>query len=97
MRTVTEREDSTRKVLYTAMVMAAGGREGYVRSQDGILNLSLSRPKEFGGFSPPATNPEYLFAAGFAVSFGSSLPRAAWDRKIAVKDSSVTASVGMSD
>jgi lipoyl-dependent peroxiredoxin len=52
------------KVLYTATATAIGGRQGRVRSDDGVLDTPLAHPKELGGPGGHATNPEQLFAAG---------------------------------
>jgi organic hydroperoxide reductase OsmC/OhrA len=55
-------------VLDTAEATSSGGREGRVRSSDGVLDMALSMPKELGGPGRPGTtNPEELFAAGYAV------------------------------
>ncbi|MCP3738610.1 organic hydroperoxide resistance protein [Rossellomorea sp. BNER] len=60
--------------LYTAKVTAEGGRAGKVRSSDGTLDLPLSMPKSLGGQGiEGATNPEQLFAAGYAACFDSAL------------------------
>src|SRR3954451_15951696 len=60
-------------VLYTATAHATGdGRNGHATSDDGILDLDLRIPKEMGG-SGGATNPEQLFAAGYAACFHSAL------------------------
>ena len=83
------------KVLYTAAATATGGREGQVRSSDGMLDMPLGMPKELGGSGRPATNPEQLFAAGYAACFENALRRAARERKIPITESSVTASVGI--
>ncbi|MGW3562202.1 organic hydroperoxide resistance protein, partial [Streptomyces sp. NPDC000963] len=59
-------------VVYTAEVASTGdGRNGAVRSSDGLLDLPLSSPKAVGG-SGTATNPEQLFAAGYAACFHSA-------------------------
>jgi osmotically inducible protein OsmC len=60
------------KPLYTASATATGGRAGHVVSADGILDLDLRPPKEMGG-PGGATNPEELFAAGYAACFQSAL------------------------
>jgi lipoyl-dependent peroxiredoxin len=83
------------KPLYTATATATGGREGQVRSSDGILGLSLSMAKELGGSGRAATNPEQLFAAGYAACFENAILRVARERKIAVNDLTVTASVSI--
>ena len=58
--------------LYTARATATGGRGGHVVSDDGILDVDLRPPKEMGG-PGGATNPEQLFAAGYAACFQSAL------------------------
>lgn len=58
--------------LYTTRVTAVGGRSGTVRSDDGILDLPLAMPKELGG-NGGATNPEQLFAAGYAACFENAV------------------------
>ena len=54
--------------LYKTRVNAYGGRSGTIRSEDGILDMPLALPKELGG-NGGATNPEQLFAAGYAACF----------------------------
>ena len=81
---------------YTAVATSSGGREGHVRSSDGVLDLPLSMPKELGGAGTPGTtNPEQLFAAGYAACFENALLRAARERKVQLNGSSVTARVGI--
>lgn len=60
------------KPLYTARATATGGRAGHAVSDDGILDVDLRPPKEMGG-PGGATNPEQLFAAGYAACFQSAL------------------------
>jgi Ohr subfamily peroxiredoxin len=60
------------KVLYTARAHVAGGRDGHGRSEDGELTVELRRPKELGG-DGGGTNPEELFAVGYAACFESAL------------------------
>lgn len=83
------------KVLYTATATAVGGRRGRVKASDGRLDLELSVPKEMGGDGGDGTNPEQLFAAGYAACFESSLRAAAKRRKRSVTNVSVTAIVGI--
>jgi Ohr subfamily peroxiredoxin len=81
--------------LYTAEALSTGaGRDGHVRTSDGRLDLDLAAPKEMGG-SGEGTNPEQLFAAGYAACFHSALQAVARSRKVAVTDSSVGARVGI--
>ena len=56
-------------ILYTAQATARGGREGEVVSDDGVIDLTLTMPKELGGPGGDHTNPEQLFAAGYAACF----------------------------
>jgi Ohr subfamily peroxiredoxin len=63
---------SLTKPLYTARATATGGRAGHAVSDDGIIDLDLRPPKEMGG-PGAATNPEQLFAAGYAACFQSAL------------------------
>ena len=81
------------KVLYTAVASADGGRaEGHVRSSDGNLDLPISPPKELGG-EGAGTNPEQLFAAGYAACFHSAVQIVARRMKQDASDSTVTAHV----
>ncbi len=82
-------------VLYTAAALSSGdGRNGHVRSSDGFLELDLTVPKEMGG-AGGATNPEQLFAAGYAACFHSAVKGVARHRKLTLTDSSVAAEVGI--
>jgi Ohr subfamily peroxiredoxin len=81
--------------LYTAEALSTGaGRDGHVRTSDGRLDLELAPPKEMGG-SGEGTNPEQLFAAGYAACFHSALQAVARAQKVTVADSSVGARVGI--
>lgn len=83
-------------VLYTAEAIATGaGRAGEVRSSDGVIDEQLSVPKELGGPGGDATNPEQLFAAGYAACFNSALALVARKEKVALDTSTVTAQVGI--
>jgi osmotically inducible protein OsmC len=82
-------------ILYTAAATARGGREGEVVSDDGVLDLSLTMPKELGGPGGDHTNPEQLFAAGYAACFHSALKRVAGMEKLDVHESSITAQVSL--
>ncbi len=84
------------KTLYTATATATGsGRDGQVESSDRALVTDLSVPKELGGAGGDGTNPEQLFAAGFAACFHSALQLVARKQKTSVAGSSVTAAVGI--
>jgi lipoyl-dependent peroxiredoxin len=83
------------KVLYTAAAMSSGdARNGHVRSSDGLLDFDLAAPKEMGG-AGGATNPEQLFAAGYAACFHSAMKAVARQKHIELTDSSVSAEVGI--
>ena len=82
-------------VLYTAVATARGGREGEVVSEDGVLDLTLALPKELGGAGGDHSNPEQLFAAGYAACFHSALKRVAGLKSLAADDSEITARVGL--
>src|SRR5580700_6479035 len=60
------------KVLYTAHAHVTGGREGHGRTTDGELEVDLRLPTEMGG-TGGGTNPEQLFAIGYAACFESAL------------------------
>jgi osmotically inducible protein OsmC len=83
------------EVLYTAEATAMGGREGHARTSDGRLDVDLDVPSEMGGSGGPGTNPEQLFAAGYAACFQSSLLRFAAGRKLDLSGSRITARVGI--
>jgi lipoyl-dependent peroxiredoxin len=83
------------KTLYEAKASVTGGRNGHVVSSDGILDVELSLPKGLGGPGLPRTNPEQLFAAGYAACFDNALIYVGSLRKIPVKDTRVTATVGI--
>ena len=82
-------------VLYTALATATGGREGGVGSSDGALNLDRAIPRELGGPGGVATNPEQLFAAGFAACFENAIRLVARRRRLPIGQASVTARVGI--
>jgi osmotically inducible protein OsmC len=83
------------KVLYTTEAVVEGGRAGHGRTRDGRLAVELSAPKELGGDGGPGTNPEQLFAVGYAACFQSGLLSVARGRKLDASDSTVTAQVGI--
>src|SRR2546427_9720453 len=82
-------------ILYTAEAVVEGGRAGHSRTSDGRLAVELSVPKEMGGEGGPGTNPEQLFAVGYAACFQSTLLSLARGRKLDVSDSTITARVGI--
>jgi osmotically inducible protein OsmC len=83
------------RILYTAESTAEGGRQGHARTSDGRLDVELDAPVEMGGDGGPGTNPEQLFATGYAACFQSAFLRYAAERKIDVSGSRMTARVGI--
>ena len=79
--------------LYTATATAQGGRNGRIRSSDGVLDMPLAMPKELGGAGGAVTNPEQLFAAGYAACFESAVRLIARKQKLPLADAAVTATV----
>jgi len=83
------------KILYTADALATGeGRDGHGRTSDGRLDLDLAIPAEMGG-SGNGTNPEQLFAVGYAACYHSALRLVGRQDKVDVTDSSVGARVSL--
>lgn len=82
-------------ILYTAEATVEGGREGHGRSSDGRVEVDLDIPAEMGGPGGPGTNPEQLFAVGYAACFQSALLRIATGRRLDVSGSRIIARVGI--
>ncbi len=83
-------------VKYTAVATATGGRDGKASTSDGNLSVALSVPKEMGGPGGAGTNPEQLFAAGYAACFLGALKFVSGQAKTPVPaDASITAKVGI--
>lgn len=78
------------QVLYTATAIAVGGRTGTVRTDDDKLDLRLAPPRKR---VPDATNPEQLFAAGFAACFTSALAEVAAAQQVDTRSASVSCRV----
>jgi osmotically inducible protein OsmC len=87
-------EDHKVRVLYTAEATATGGRRGHSETNDGRLSVDLSSPSELGGDGGPGTNPEQLFAVGFASCWQNAMLAIARRRELKADDSIVTARVG---
>ncbi|MDT5039327.1 MAG: lipoyl-dependent peroxiredoxin [Actinoplanes sp.] len=82
--------------VYTASATATGdGRNGHVRSVDGVLDFDLAVPKEMGGPGGALPNPEMLFAAGYAACFHSAVKTVASRQKITLTDTAITVDVGI--
>jgi osmotically inducible protein OsmC len=83
-------------ILYTTKASATGGRSGSAKSEDGVLAVTLTTPKQLGGDGAPGTNPEQLFAAGYSACFLGALKFVAGKEKVAIPaDATVTATVGI--
>lgn len=83
-------------ILYTAIATSTGeGRNGHVVSSDGVLDLDLATPKEMGGPGGARTNPEQLFAAGYAACYHNALRRMARKTGKSAEGSAVSADVGI--
>jgi len=81
------------KIVYTAVATSTGGRGGRAVSSDGILDVSLTAPKEMGG-PGTGTNPEQLFAAGFSACFNGALAMVAKKAGVDASGAEVTANIG---
>jgi lipoyl-dependent peroxiredoxin len=83
--------------LYTTKVTAMGGRHGQIRSEDGLLNMRLALPRQLDG-KGDATNPETLFAGGYAACFENALLRVSREAglRLADGDVEVVAEIGLS-
>ena len=84
------------KKVYTAVATADGRHNAHATSSDGVLDVPITVPKELGG-EGGGTNPEQLFAAGYAACFANAIQTAAAmrDQSETVRDSSVTAHVDL--
>jgi lipoyl-dependent peroxiredoxin len=83
-------------ILYTTQAVATGGRTGSAQTADGRLDVTLDTPKELGGNGGAGTNPEQLFAAGYAACFLGALKYVAGQQKVKIaEESTVTATVGV--
>jgi osmotically inducible protein OsmC len=81
------------KTLYTAEAHVTGGRvAGHGRTSDGVLEVDLRSPPELGG-EEPGTNPEQLFAVGYASCFESALAAVARRQKLEVGDVAIDSKV----
>src|SRR5881628_981848 len=81
--------------LYTASATATSGRDGLAKSDDGNLEVRLAVPKGLGGPGGTGTNPEQLFAAGYAACFGSAIGHVARSQKLNAVPISVSANVSI--
>jgi len=80
--------DRIMSTLYSTKVTATGGRHGHIRSEDGLLDMKLALPRELGG-KGDATNPETLFAGGYAACFENALLRVSREKGLRFADGDV--------
>lgn len=88
------------KILYTTHATATGGgrANGTSATEDGKISVNLSTPKEMGGDGGPGTNPEQLFATGYAACFLGALRAAAGRQHVKLPEGvTVTAEVSFAD
>ncbi len=86
---------NTLQSIYTTTATASGdGRNGHTASEDGQIDLDVRIPAEMGG-PGGATNPEQLFAAGYAACFNSALRLTATSQGVEIGESAVSATVGI--
>ena len=83
------------KAIYTAAATAMGGRNGHVKSDNGVLDIQVRTPKAMGGANDDYTNPEQLFAAGYSACFDSALNHVIRQEKVKTGETSVTAKVSI--
>jgi len=83
------------KTLYNIGATAKGGRNGQVKSENGVLDLAVRMPKGLGGANDDYANPEMLFAAGYAACFDSALNLVIKSEKVKTGETSVTARVSI--
>lgn len=81
------------KKIYTTSVTATGGRNGKVKSDNGVLDLEIRMPKALGGSSDDYINPEMLFAAGYSACFDSALNAMIQQAKLTTRETTVKANV----
>jgi len=83
------------EIAYTAIAHATGGgRDGHVRSEDDLIDFDTRPPKEMGG-TGEGTNPEQLFAAGYAACFLSAMHVVGKRLGVDTTDAGVSSSVGI--
>lgn len=83
------------KPTYTIGATATGGRNGHVKSENGVLDIEVRMPKALGGANDQYANPEMLFAAGYAACFDSALNLVIRQAKVKTGETTVTAKVSI--
>jgi osmotically inducible protein OsmC len=83
------------KVLFTSSATSTGGRDGHVKSSDGLIDLDVRAPRAVNPGGAVGTNPEQLFAAGYSACFGGAVALVAKRQKIVPGPVSITANVSL--
>lgn len=83
------------EILYTASAHSTGGRQGSVETDQGNLRFKLATPAKDGLNEPNTTNPEQLFASGYAACFGSAIDLIAKQKHITLSNIHVVANVSL--
>lgn len=83
------------KTIYTIGATATGGRNGHVKSENGILDIEVRHPKALGGANNDYANPEMLFAAGYSACFDSALNLVINKQKIKTGTTEVKANISI--
>lgn len=83
-----------KNTVYQTKVSASGGRDGKIKSEDGIIELDVRMPNSMGGKGGEFTNPEQLFAGGYAACFDGALNLVARQKRQKI-NSVVNATVGL--
>jgi len=82
-------------IAYRASATATGGRDGRAASSDGALDVALATPRELGGAGGVGTNPEQLFAAGYAACFLGALGLVARNQSVKLGEHSLDSEVDL--
>ncbi|QJD78536.1 Ohr family peroxiredoxin [Spirosoma rhododendri] len=82
------------ETVYTSTVSSVGGRDGDVKSLDGILEMDLRRPTEMHG-EGGKPNPEMLFAAAYSACYNGALMAVAERRKVILPEHAVEVSISL--
>jgi len=86
------------KIIYSAHATSSGGRSGHGRTDDGVLDVTLTTPKEMGGDGARGTNPEQLFAVAYSACFLGALKVVAGKEGVRIpEDATVTATINFTD
>ena len=87
---------SPEQVLYWAHATSTGGRAGHSQTSDGVLDVTLTTPKELGGDGAKGTNPEQMFAAGYSACFLGALKFVAGQEQVKISpETTVEGNVGI--